>query len=334
MSRYAEAHANPQGPGDARPTALQIVQDAEMEGQLVGKSAVITGVSSGIGLETVRAIAATGATLYLTARDLTKAKTTLGDIFKPEQMELVHMDQSSLESVRNAAKIILSKTDKVILLINNAGIMSVPELRLSKDGYELQFATNHLSHFLLFNLLKPAMLAATTPEFQSRVVNVSSDSHRHGGINASDNYSFQNGGYDPWKAYSQSKTAGIYMANELDRRYGSRGLHASSVHPGIIATNLGQYLSTEQIDQLLQNTKWNSLWKSLEQGAATTVWAAVGRELEGKGGKFLAGCAEAVQGPEGTEDYVGTFVNHTYKPEDETRLWKDSLKMVGLSEDE
>ena len=334
MSRYAEAHANPQGPGDARPTALQIVKDAEMEGKLVGKSAVITGVSSGIGLETVRAIAATGAFLYLTARDLTKAKTALGDIFKPEQMELIHMDQFSLESVRNAAKTILSKTDKVILLINNAGIMSVPELRLSKDGYELQFATNHLSHFMLFSLLKPAMLAATTPEFQSRVVNVSSDSHRHGGINASDNYSFQKGGYDPWKAYSQSKTAGIYMANELDRRYGSRGLRAYSVHPGMIATNLGQYLSTEQIEQLLQNTRWKSLWKSLEQGAATTVWAAVGRELEGKGGMFLAGCAEAVQDPEGTEDYVGTFVNHTYKPEDETRLWKDSLEMVGLADDE
>ncbi|KAE8166979.1 hypothetical protein BDV40DRAFT_313660 [Aspergillus tamarii] len=309
MSRYAEAHANPQGPGDACPTALQIVKDAEMEGKLVGKSAVITGVSTGIGLETVRAIAATGAFLYLTARDLTKAKTALGDIFKPEQMELVHMDQFSLESMRNAAKTILSKTDKVILLINNAGIMS------------LQFATNHLSHFMLFSLLKHAMLAATTPEFQSRVVNVSSDSHRHGGINASDNYSFQKGGYDPWKAYSQSKTAGIYMANELDRRYGSRGLRAYSVHPGMIATNLGQYLSTEQIEHL-------------EQGAATTVWAAVGRELEGKGGIFLAGCAEAVQDPEGTEDYVGTFVNHTYKPEDETRLWKDSLEMVGLADDE
>ncbi|KAF7618653.1 putative short-chain dehydrogenase/reductase [Aspergillus flavus] len=333
MSRYAEAHANPQGPGDARPTALQIVKDAEMEGKLAGKSAVITGVSSGIGLETVRAIAATGAFLYLTARDLNKAKTALGDIFKPEQMELIHIDQSSLESVRNAAKTILSKTDKVSLLINNAGIMALPELRLSMDGYELQFATNHLSHFLLFNLLKPAMLAASTPEFQSRVVNVSSDSHRHHGINASDNYSFQKGGYEPWTAYSQSKTAVIYMANELDRRYGSRGLHATSVHPGMIATNLGQYLTPEQIEQLLQNTRWNSLWKSFEQGAATTVWAAVGREWEGNGGKFLAGCAEAVRGPEGTEDYVGTFVNHTYKPEDEARLWKDSLEMVGLSDD-
>ncbi|OGM46537.1 short-chain dehydrogenase/reductase [Aspergillus bombycis] len=320
MSRYAEALANPQDAGDARPTALQIVKDAEMEGKLVGKSAVITGVSSGIGIETVRAIAATGATLYLTARDLTKAKTALGDFFNPDQMELVQMDQSSLESVLNATKTVLSKTDKVVLLINNAGILAVPELRLSTDGYELQFATNYLSHFLLFNLLKPAMLAATTPEFQSRVVNVSSDSHRHQGLNASDNYSFQKGEF-----------AVTYMANELDRRYGFRGLHANSVHPGIIATGLGAYLSTEQVDQLLQNTKFNSLWKSLEQGAATTVWAAVGRELEGQGGKYLAECAEAIRGPEGTEDFPGTFVNHTYKPEDETRLWKDSLEMVGLS---
>ncbi|KAE8383806.1 hypothetical protein BDV26DRAFT_1718 [Aspergillus bertholletiae] len=334
MSRYAEAHANPQGPGDARPTALQIVKDAEMEGKLAGKAAVITGVSSGIGIETARAIAATGATLYLTARDLNKAKTALGDFFKPDQMELIHMDQSSLDSVRNAAKTILSKTDKVVLLINNAGILAVPDLRLSKDGYELQFATNYLSHFLLFNLLKPAILAATTPEFQSRVVNVSSDGHRLSGINASDNYSFQRGSYDPWVAYSQSKTATVYMANELDRRYGSRGLHANSLHPGIISTGLGAYLTEEQITQLLQNTAWHPLWKNLEQGAATTVWAAVGRELEGKGGKYLAECTEAVRGREGTQDDVGTFVNHTYKPEDEVRLWKDALKMVGLSDDE
>ncbi|KAB8233195.1 uncharacterized protein BDW43DRAFT_319741 [Aspergillus alliaceus] len=333
MSRYGEAHANPQGAGDARPTALQIVKDAEMEGKLKGKAAVITGVSSGIGTETVRAAAATGATLYLTARNLDKAKTVLADIFKPEQMEFVEMDNSSLESVRTAAKTILSKTNKVSLLINNAGILAPPELYLSMEGHELQFVTNYLSHFLLFNLLKPALLAASTPEFQSRVVNVASDEHRHHGIPASDNYSFQKSEYDPWKAYAQSKTAMVYMANEIESRYGSRGLHAHSVHPGVVGTNLGAYLSAEMHHMIIHNEKWKPLWKSLEQGAATTVWAAVGTELEGKGGKYLAECAEAVRGPEGSPDHMGTFVGHTYKPEDETRLWKNSLELVGLSDD-
>ncbi|KAB8075832.1 hypothetical protein BDV29DRAFT_200692 [Aspergillus leporis] len=333
MSRYAEVHANARGAGDARPTALQIVKDAQMEGRLAGKAAVITGVSSGIGIETVKALAATGVTLYLTARDLTKAQTALGDVFKPEQMELVQMDQISLESVQSAAKTILSKTDKLSLLINNAGIMAVPERQLSQDGYELQFATNHLAHFLFFNLLKPALLAGSTLEFQSRVVNVSSNGHRLQGINASDNYSFQKGGYHPWLSYAQSKTANIYMANEIERQYGSQGLHANSLHPGLIATGLATYLTAEEIEGMLQNTKYRTEWKSIEQGAATSVWAAVGKELEGRGGIYLSNCAEAVSGPEGSEAHIGTYVNHTYNPEDEARLWRDSLEMVGLSDD-
>ncbi|KAE8155208.1 hypothetical protein BDV25DRAFT_169337 [Aspergillus avenaceus] len=333
MSRYEAAHANPQGPGDARPTALQIVKDAEMQGKLVGKSVVITGVSSGIGIETVRALAATGATLYLTARNLPKAQAALSDFFNAEQMELIEMDQGSLDSVRSAASSILSKTDQVSILINNAGIMAVPERQLSKDGYELQFATNHLAHFLLFHLLKPALLAASTPEFQSRVVNVASDSHRAHGLNASDNYSFQKGGYHPWAGYSQSKTANVYMASEIERRYGSRGLHAVSVHPGAIATGLGANLTEAEVNALLQNDAWTTLWKSPEQGAATTVWGAVDKEWEGKGGKYLADCAESKPGTANDTSAFGTYVSHTYSPEHEARLWKDSVEMLGLSDD-
>jgi NAD(P)-dependent dehydrogenase (short-subunit alcohol dehydrogenase family) len=298
-----------------------------MEGKLADKVIVITGVSSGIGIETVRALAATGANLYLTARNLPKAQTALADIFKPNQMELVQMDQTSLESVRNAAKTILSKTDKVNILINNAGIMAVPDLRLTDDGFEIQFATNHLSHFLLFQLLKPALLAASSPEFQSRVVNVASSGHAFHGINSSDNYHWQKGGYGDWIAYGQSKTANIYMANEIERRYGSRGLHASSLNPGFIATGLGAFLSTETIQGMLQNEALRKTQKSAEQGAATTVWAAVGEEWEGKGGRYLDDCAEVGVDPKG-EGLAG----HTFSPEDEARLWKDSLEMVGLVE--
>ncbi|KAJ5316984.1 hypothetical protein N7508_001492 [Penicillium antarcticum] len=331
MSQYVSAHVDPQGPGDARPTALQIIEDEGMKGKLSSKVAVITGVSSGIGTETVRALATTGATLYLTTRNLAKARNALADIIDPTQMELIEMDQRSLESVRKAANVILSKTDKVNILINNAGIMAVPDLQFTNDGFELQFGTNHLSHFFLFQMLKPALLAAASPEFRSRVVIVASAGHKLCGINASDNYHFQNGGYEAWTAYSQSKTANIYTANEIERRYGSSGIHALSLNPGFIATGLGQFLSAEQIDQLLRIKDMTKIMKSIEQGAATTVLAAIGKEWEGKGGKYLSGCAEAERATDDDDPSNEVYVSHTYSPENEARLWKDSLEMVGLS---
>ncbi|THC89690.1 hypothetical protein EYZ11_010865 [Aspergillus tanneri] len=298
MSRYAAAHIEPQGAGDPRPTALQIVHDEKMKNNLVRKVAIVTGTSSGIGIEIVRALAATGVTLYLTARDPDKAKAALGDSFNPKQMELIKMDQTSLESVRNAANTILSKTTSVNILINNAGIMALPDLQFTTDGYEVQFATNHLSHFLLFQLLCPALLSASTPDFHSRVVMVSASGHRIHGINSSDNYHFQKGGYDPWNAYAQSKTANIYMANEIERRYGSQGLHATSSHPGLVATPIGKYLPTQHVEAMMQNKALLKILKSPEQGAATIIWAAIGREWEGIGGKYLADCAEAERGPD------------------------------------
>lgn len=328
MSRYAAAHANPQGPGDSRPTALQIVTDNDMEGKLVGKVAVVTGVSSGLGIETSRALAATGARLILTARDLAKAKTALAGIWQEDKMELVEMDQNSLESVRVAAKIILAKTDKVNILVNNAGIMAVPDLQLSKDGYESQFAVNHLSHFLLFELLKPALLKATTPDFQSRVVVVSAAAHRISPIGDSDDYNFQRSTYVPWMAYARSKTANIYMANQIERDYGRLGLHATSLHPGVIGTGLVKYIPAEVVENMSLDI--GPVIKSTEQGAATTIWAAIGKEWEGRGGVYLNDCAEAERGEDDGVPAKGSYVSHTYNAKEEARLWKDSLKMVGL----
>ncbi|KAF7550021.1 hypothetical protein G7Z17_g5995 [Cylindrodendrum hubeiense] len=330
MSRYSTSHVNPNGPGDARPTALQIIKDEGVEGKLKGKVIVITGTSSGIGIETVRALSATGATLYLTARNLAKAKSALADIIDPERMELVEMDQESLESVRAAAKVILSKTDRVNILINNAGIMAVQDVQLTKDGHELQFGTNHLSHFLLFQLLKPAMLAAASPQLQSRVVNVASSAHRQQGINTSDNYNFQQGVYEAWAAYAQSKSANVYMANEIERQYGSHGLHATSLHPGGIDTPLQKHIPVAQIEALKENEALLKSMKSPEQGAATTVWAAVGKEWELKGGRYLENCAEAGRGVDDGSPLGTGYVSHTYDPESEARLWKDSLQILGL----
>jgi NAD(P)-dependent dehydrogenase (short-subunit alcohol dehydrogenase family) len=334
MSSYALVHANPQGPGDARPTALQIVQSENLEGKLKGKVIVITGTSSGIGIETARALSKTGATLFLTARDLKKARDALGDILDSPgaQITLVEMDNASLQSVREAASSILTQSNhQVNILINNAGVMAIPSLELSAEGYEMQFAVNHLSHFLLFQLLKPALLSSTFPEMHSRVVNVSSSGHRL--LTGPFNYTFEEGGYNPWVAYGQSKAANVYMANEIDRRYGGKGLHAMSLHPGAVNTPLGKFMDPNQVAAFKNNEAAMRTLKSPEQGAATTIVAAVGREWEDKGGKYLVDCEEATRGEDDGSVSGEGYVSHTYDPEKEAKLWEDSLAMVGLKDD-
>lgn len=333
MSPYPDLFANPEGPGDARPTAMQIISDEGVEGKLKGQFFVITGTSSGLGIETARAIAATGATLHLTARDLDKAKSALEGIFDPSRMELFQMDQDSFASVRTAAAAILQKTSKIHCLINNAGIMAIPELHFTADGHELQFGTNHLSHFLFFMMLKPALLNAASPELPSRVVCLSSSGHNLHGLNDSDNYSFQQGGYDPRVAYAQSKTANIYMANEIERRYGTQHLHAYSVHPGLISTGLSRHMPPNSFSSM---AFVKPMMKSPPQGAATTVWAAVGQEvLKNHGGKYLVDCDVAKPGTGDEHKFVAnTYADWAYDTEKAERLWKDSLKIVGLEEEE
>jgi NAD(P)-dependent dehydrogenase (short-subunit alcohol dehydrogenase family) len=179
--RYHASWVNRSGPGDSRPTALQIVKDEDLVGKLVGKTAVITGCSSGIGVEAVRAMHATGATVFATARNEPKLLEVIkeiedGDPTNKAPIVPVIMELASLKSVREGAKTILEKSGgKVNILITNAGVMATPRGR-TEDGFETQFGTNHLAHFLLFLLLKDAMLAASTPEFNS----VSHDpSHTH-----------------------------------------------------------------------------------------------------------------------------------------------------------
>ncbi|GFF30952.1 WW domain-containing oxidoreductase [Aspergillus udagawae] len=325
MSRYAEAHAKPNGPGDARPTALQIIKDEGVEGKLKDKVIVITGTSSGIGIETTRALATTGATLFLTARDVAKAQSALAGIFEPSRMEIIEMDQAALSSVRAAAAAILAKTSKIHLLVNNAGIMAIPDLRLTADGHELQFGTNHLSHFLFYKLLEPALLAAASPDLPSRVVCLASSAHNVHGINDPDNYDFQKGGYDPSVAYGQSKTANIYMANEIERRHGSRHLHATS-------TGLTQHMPPDAFKgmEYLYPTM-----KSVEQGAATSVWAAVGKAWKHEGGKYLVDCAVAEPYAEGDDKFTAPgYAPYAYDVERAKRLWSDSLKLVGLQDEE
>ncbi|MCJ1324208.1 hypothetical protein MMC10_000870 [Thelotrema lepadinum] len=334
MSPYAAAHVNPQGAGDARPIALQIIRDEGLEGKLAGKVMVITGVSAGIGIETARALAATGATLFLTTRSLKKAENALAGVLEPGRVSLVEMDNNSFSSIRSAAASILKQTNnKVNILVNNAGVLGIQNLNLTEDGHEMHFATNYLSQFLLFQLLKPALLASSTPDFNSRVVNVSSSAHRAGNLPESDNYSFQKGEYNHNAAYANSKVASTYMANEIDRRYGPKRLHATSLHPGGIDTEMSRHLGPEFVQQIMANEAIVKILKSPEQGAATTVVAAVGNEWEGKGGRYLEDCKEAERGEDDGQVFGKGYVRQTYDPEGEARLWRDSLGMVGMEDD-
>lgn len=205
--RYVEAHKNPKGPGDARPTALQIIEDEKREGTLSDKVVLITGCSSGLGVETARALKATGATLFLTARNLEKAKTALGDILDGGRVILLKLDLESLDSVRACADEFLSRSQTLNILIANAGVRLVPEGR-TIDGFEVHLATNHLSHFLLFELLKPTLLRSSTPDFHSRVVAVSSTAHRTEPLNFND-LNFEKRKYNGPAAYGQSKLANV-----------------------------------------------------------------------------------------------------------------------------
>lgn len=289
---------------------------------------LLTGSSGGVGIETGRALAATGGKVYLGVRDLEKGEQALKDILEPGRVELLELDVGSMESVRTAAKNFLSKSTKLNVLVNNAGIMACPEAR-TEDGFESQLAINYLGHFLLYKLLEQTLLSSSTPEFQSRVVNVSSAGHHMGSV-ALDNINLD-GEYEAWKAYGNAKTACIWMTNEIERRYGPRGLHGLSLMPGGIATGLQRYVDPETLKQWGSSEPSQRYGKSPAQGAATTMTAALGKEWEGKGGVYLEDCQEAGPIPEGGTLAVGV-APHAFNPEGEKRLWALSLKMLSLSE--
>ncbi|KAJ9615877.1 hypothetical protein H2200_001954 [Cladophialophora chaetospira] len=313
QSPYAAAHRNPKGPGDARPTADQILKDNDRISTLSDLAILITGCSSGLGVETARALAATGATLYLTARNLTKAREALGaDLLSNPKVNLLQLDLDSLTSVRSCAENFLSKSSKLNILITNAGIRHVAFAK-TKDGFEHHMAVNHFSHFLLLKLLLPTLQASSTMNFQSRVVALSSGSHRNSPIEFDDINLENPGVYTPPKGYAQSKLANVYMTSEVTRRYGSStntnkpGVYGLAVMPGGIRTGLQQhgsniipeFLKSWYYIKNILNMRILNIQKSPEQGAATTVLAAVGRRFEGRGALYLEDCGESVPVKEG-----------------------------------
>lgn len=323
---WVSAFQSPAGPGDSRPTAKQIIESENIKGSWSHKVILITGCSAGIGVEAAHALAETGATLYLTARNLAKAEKALGDLVKSDRVHLLELDLNSLASVRRAAEEFSSKEQKLNVLIANAGVMAPPEGR-TEDGFETQLGTNHLAHFLLINLLTPALKAATSSEFNSRVVILSSVAHRWASVNF-ENINFD-GNYDPNAAYGQSKTANLWTANAFERRFGREGVHAWSVHPGAVATDLTKYMDEDTKKANGANEYIQKIFKNPAQGAAAETWAAVSRALEGKGGLYIEDCQFSKEWKEG--QYAPGYAAHAYNEAGEEKLWDHSLELVGLS---
>ena len=324
---YGEYHVD-------HPTAQQIVDREDLTGKLTDKVMLITGATSGVGVETARVLHLTGAHLFLAIRDMAKGEQVKRDIETSSgqgkgKIDLPHVDLESLDSVRQCAADFLSKSKQLNVLVCNAGVLGPPNVRTT-DGLETTFGVNHVAHFLLFQLLKAALLSSSTPSFNSRVVMLSSTGHQFSPV-LIDDLDLSKHGYSVMVAYGSSKTANVYMALEIDRRYGSRNLHSTALHPGSVPSLLGRHLDTAMIQHLLTEEHIKSM-TTVDQGAATTVWAAVSRDWEGKGGKYLEDVAVSKPKEECTVDNTG-YAAHIYDTDAAQRLWTESLRLVGIEDD-
>jgi NAD(P)-dependent dehydrogenase (short-subunit alcohol dehydrogenase family) len=298
--------------------------DEVLEGvDLAGRLALVTGASGGLGAETARALASKGAHVLLTARNLTKAEAVAEAIrgSTGAEVEVEALELDALASVRAFAERFLAQHDALHILVNNAGVMACPESK-TQDGFELQFGTNHLGHFLLTGLLAPALLRGAP----ARVVSVSSRGHQQSPVRFHD-LAFENEPYDKWVAYGQSKTANVLFAVELERRLGGRGVHANAVHPGVIATDLSRHMDREDFERIRQRSGGSLRLKTVEAGAATSVYAATAPELEGRGGRYLEDCH--VAGVDDDPDAREGVRSYAVDPEAARRLWTLSEELVG-----
>jgi NAD(P)-dependent dehydrogenase (short-subunit alcohol dehydrogenase family) len=302
--------------------------DDVVEGiSLAGKLAVVTGASTGLGLETSRILAQQGATVLMVARNAQKLEAALATIrqaIPTARLEAVLMDLADLESVRAAAATIVQDHPGIDLLVNNAGVMFCP-LGHTEQGFEMQFGTNHMGHFLFTCLLVPALLE----QAPGRVVVLSSGAHKMAPVNLEDpNYTQRE--YNKWLAYGESKTANVLFAVALDARLKGRGVRTFAVHPGIIITELGRHMSPEDMEQMMAMApKGEEIkFKSIPQGAATSVWAATSEDLSGRGGIYLENCQIADPAVAGVDGGVESYALDADTAE---RLWASSEEMVGQS---
>ncbi|MEV4769271.1 SDR family NAD(P)-dependent oxidoreductase [Micromonospora humida] len=296
-------------PFDACTTALEVVRDVD----LTGRRAVVTGGASGIGVETARALAAAGADVTLAVRDLDagrRAATDITDSTGNDRLLVAPLDLADRASV---AAFVATWDGPLHLLVNNAGIMASPERR-TPEGWELQFATNHLGHFALATGLHRALAAAEG----ARVVAVSSAAHLRSPV-VFDDIHFRQRPYDPWEAYGQSKTANVLFAVEATRRWADDGIVSNALMPGAIHTNLQRYVSAEELERMRAASGGGAAtWKTVEQGAATSVLVATSPLLDGIGGRYFEDCQQAAPNQPGTRTGVAAYA---LDPAAAERLW-------------
>lgn len=289
---------------------------------LTGKRVLVTGVSAGLGVETARTAAAHGAEVVGTARDLDKARKALAP-HAGLAIEVVACDLASLASVRACADALRDRYDRFDVLIANAGVMNCPFGR-TEDGFETHFGTNHLGHFVLVNRLAPLV-----PD-GGRIVILSSSAHAASDVDL-DDPGFDRTEYDAFGAYGRSKTANVLFAVELDRRLKDRGIRATALHPGGIMTELLRYTSPDMLQEMTARSARDVAGsgslpavKTVEQGAATTVWAAFAAPAETVGGRYCEDCHVADIAASG-----GGVRSYALDPARAKALWTVSEAMVG-----
>jgi NAD(P)-dependent dehydrogenase (short-subunit alcohol dehydrogenase family) len=306
--------------------------------KLRGKRILVTGVSAGIGVETARSLAACGADVVGAARDLTKAEAATAQVRKDAaqnggSFQLVELDLGNLKNVRACAEGLLAKGKSFDVVIANAGVMATP-FGHTVDGFETQFGTNHLGHFVLANRIAPLMRTG------SRLINLASSGHRFSNVDLEDP-NFERTPYEPFVAYGRSKTANILFAVAFDQRHRQRGIRAAAVHPGGIYTELGRHLVPGQIEAMIEQMNKDLAAegkppfqpKTVPQGAATSVWASVVALPDEIGGKYCENCHV---GRLVADDVVVSAISegvrgYALDPANAAALWKKSEEMVGES---
>jgi NAD(P)-dependent dehydrogenase (short-subunit alcohol dehydrogenase family) len=305
---------------------------------LKGKRILVTGVSAGLGVETGRSLAAHGAQVVGAARDLKKAAAATAEVRKDAaanggSFDLVELDLANLKSVRACADGLLKKGEFFDVVIANAGVMATP-FGHTADGFETQFGTNHLGHFVLVNRI------ASLIRDGGRLINLSSAGHRFSNVDL-DDPNFERTTYEPFVAYGRSKTANILFAVAFDKRHRSRGVRAAAVHPGGIRTELARHMDPSQLQALVDRITQEAAkegkgpfeWKTIPQGAATSVWAAVVAPADEIGGQYCENChvgrlvADNVTINAATEGVRG----YALDPKNAEALWKKSEELVGES---
>ena len=316
----------------AGPFGATATTDDVLDGvDLSGKRILVTGVSAGLGVETARALAARGALVVGAARSLDKAQAAT-DVVRSQAangggLELVELDLASLASVRACADGLMAAGKPFDVIIANAGVMACPK-SATADGFETQFGTNHLGHFVLVNKI------ASLLKSDGRLVNLASAGHRFSDVDLKDP-NFDHTPYAEFTAYGRSKTANILFAVEFDRRHKDRGVRATAVHPGGIQTELGRHMTAEIRQAMIDSINAGNAaanapafeWKTIPQGAATSVWSGVVAPAELVGGLYCEDChvAEVVEG----EGLRGGVRPYALDADRAKALWAKSEEMVG-----